>query len=298
MNNKKYNIFINSKNRDKNENIYDFNIYLKNQIFVSKNEGININVMSFSMLNSMYNVNATTKNNTFTIRRTNLDGVTGILDTVITIPYGNYSVITLKDTINSLLISSSLSNINLTYNIPTNTYTYKNNNVSYRWFLIPNNCMKLLGISISTEITSNYTGTYVNMVNYEQIILRCPSLNFEYLNQDNIRDKNNNLNVSDILFTINKADTEPYRTIAYKNEDAGTSYSFNITNNNISTIKLQLFNENDEMITDASDYLLELQIIVFYKSDSIFQELGIQSLSLLDDIYFTLLNIYSKRVII
>lgn len=298
MNNKKYNIFINSKNRDKNENIYDFNIYLKNQIFVSKNEGININVMSFSMLNSMYNVNSTTKNNTFTIRRTNLDGVTGILNTVITIPYGNYSVITLKDTINSLLISSSLSNINLTYNIPTNTYTYKNNNVSYRWFLIPNNCMKLLGISISTEITSNYTGTYVNMVNYEQIILRCPSLNFEYLNQDNIRDKNNNLNVSDILFTINKADTEPYRTIAYKNEDAGTSYSFNITNNNISTIKLQLFNENDEMITDASDYLLELQIIVFYKSDSIFQELGIQSLSLLDDIYFTLLNIYSKRVII
>lgn len=298
MNNKKYNIFINSKNRDKNENIYDFNIYLKNQIFVSKNEGININVMSFSMLNSMYNVNATTKNNTFTIRRTNLDGVTGILNTVITIPYGNYSVITLKDTINSLLISSSLSNINLTYNIPTNTYTYKNNNVSYRWFLIPNNCMKLLGISISTEITSNYTGTYVNMVNYEQIILRCPSLNFEYLNQDNIRDKNNNLNVSDILFTINKADTEPYRTIAYKNEDAGTSYSFNITNNNISTIKLQLFNENDEMITDVSDYLLELQIIVFYKSDSIFQELGIQSLSLLDDIYFTLLNIYSKRVII
>jgi hypothetical protein len=88
------------------------------------------------------------------------------------------------------------------------------------------------------------------MVNYEQIVLRCPSLNFEYLNQDNIRDKNNNLNVSDILFTINKADTEPYRTIAYKNEDAGTSYSYNITNTNINTIKLQLFNENDEMILD------------------------------------------------
>ena len=109
MNNKKYNIFINSKNRDKNENIYDFNIYLKNQIFVGKNEGVNINVMSFSMLNSMYNVNSTTKNNIFTIRRTNLDGITGIVDTSITIPFGNYSVITLKDTINSLLTSSSLS---------------------------------------------------------------------------------------------------------------------------------------------------------------------------------------------
>ena len=298
MNNKKYNIFINSKNRDKNENVYDFNIYLKNQIFISKNEGININVMSFSMMNTMYNVNQITKNNTFTIRRTNLDGISGIIDTLITIPYGNYSVITLRDTINTLLISSSLSNITLTYNIPTNTYTFNNNNASYRWFLIPNTCIKLLGVEITTEITSNYTGTYVNMVNYNQIVLRCPSLNFEYLNQDNIRDKNNNLNVSDILFTINKGDIEPYKIISYKNEDAGTSYSYNITNNNITTIKLQLFNENDEMIIDAPDYLLELQIIVFYKAEPIFQELAIQSLSLLDDIYFTLLNIYAKRLIL
>ena len=220
------------------------------------------------------------------------------MDTIITIPFGNYSVITLRDTINNLLISSSLSNITLTYNIPTNTYTFNNNNIFYRWFIIPNTCIKLLGVATTTEITSNYTGTYVNMVNYNQIILRCPSLNFEYLNQDNIRDKNNNLNVSDILFTINKGDVEPYKVISYKNEDAGTSYSYNITNNNITTINLQLFNENDEMIIDAPDYLLELQIVVFYKAEPIFQELAIQSLSLLDDIYFALLNIYSKRLIL
>ena len=133
------------------------------------------------------------------------------------------------------------------------------------------------------------------MVNYEQTISRCPLLNFEYLNQDNIRDEDNNLNISDILFTINKADTEPYRTISYKNEDAGTSYSYNITNTNLSTINLQLFNENDELITDAPDYLLELQIIVYDKTDNVFQEIGIQSLSLLDDIYFTLLNILFKK---
>ena len=295
MNNKKFNIYINSKNRDVNEKVYDFNIYLKNQIFAGKNEGMNINVMSFSMLNTMYNVNPITKNNTFTVRSTNLDGITGIVDTIITIPFGNYSVITLRDTINSLLKSS---NITLTYNIPTNTYTFNNKNLSYRWFIIPSNCIKLLGIPTITEITSNYTGTYVNMVNYNQIVLRCPSLSFEYLNQDNIRDKNNNLNVSDILFTINKTDVEPYKTIAYKNEDAGTSYSYNITNNNITTINLQLFNENDEMIIDAPDYLLELQIVVFYKAEPIFQELAIQSLSLLDDIYFALLNIYSKRLIL
>ena len=295
MSSKKFNIFISSKNRDRNEKIYDFNLYLRNQILVGKNEGININVMSFSMLNSMYNVNSITKNNTFIIRRTDLDGISNIIETTITIPFGNYSVITLRDVINSLLVSSSLSNISLSYNIPTNTYTFNNNNVSNRWFIIPNSCNKLLGVSTIIEITSNYTGTFVNMVNYEQIIIRCPSLNFENLNQDNIRDKNNSLNISDILFTINKADIEPYRTISYKNEDAGTSYSYNITNTNLSTINLQLFNENDELITDAPDYLLELQIIVYDKTDNVFQELGIQSLSLLDDIYFTLLNILFKK---
>lgn len=298
MPSKKFNFFISSKNRDKNEKVYDFNVYLNNQIIVGKNEGININVMSFSMLNSMYNVNSITKNNTFTIRRTNLDGITGIIDTLIAIPFGNYSVITLRDSINSLLISSGVSNISVSYNIPTNTFTFQNSNLTYKWFIIPSLCYKLLGITSTIEITSGYTGNYVNMVNYEQIIVRCPSLNFEYLNQDNIKDKNNKLNVSDILFWISKADTEPYRTISYKNEDAGTSYSYNITNKDITTLQLQLFNENDELILDSSEYLIELQLIVYEKNDEYFKEIGIQSLSLLDDIYFTLLNILFKKNLI
>ena len=186
---KKYNLFISSKNRDLNENVYDFNIYLKNQIIIGVNEGININVMSFSMLNSMYNINSITKNNTFIIKRTDLDGVSNPMNTTITIPYGNYSVLTLRDVINSSLITNGLSNIYLTYNIPTNSYTYTNNNMTYKWFIIPSLCSKLLGISTTTEITNNYNGSYVNMVNYDNIIVRCPSLIFENLNQDNNKDR-------------------------------------------------------------------------------------------------------------
>ena len=285
---KKYNLFISSKNRDVNENVYDFNIYLKNQIIIGANEGININVMSFSMLNSMYNINSNTKNNTFIIKRTDLDGVSNPINTTIIIPYGNYSVLTLRDVINSSLITNGLSNIYLTYNIPTNSYTYTNNNMSYKWFIIPSNCIKLLGISTTTEITNNYTGSYVNMVNYDNIIVRCPSLIFENLNQDNIKDKRNFLNISDILFWINKTDTEPYRTITYKNEDAGTSYSYNITNTNISTLQLQLYNENDELILDAPDYTIELQLVVYEKNDAVYREIGLQSLSILNDIYYSI----------
>lgn len=294
MGNKKFNLFISSKNRDSNEKVYDFTVYLKNQIIIGKNEYININITGFSMLNSMYNVNAITLNNTFVIRKTQVDGITLISNTTITIPFGNYSVITLKDTINALLSSNNL-NISLTYNIPTNTYTFINNNGSFRWFIIPNNCNRLLGVSTTTEITGNYTGTFVNMVNYEQIIVRCPSLNYEHLNQDNIRDKRNNLNVSDMLFWINKGDVQPFEVIKYKNEDCNTSYSYNITDSNISNLHLQLFNENDDPITDASDYYLEIQLIVYEKDADINKEVAIQSLSTLDDIYFTLLNILFKK---
>ena len=62
---KVYNIFINSANREPNEKSYDFSIFFDNdEINVNLNEGVNVNVVSFSMLNSMYNVNQYKKNKT------------------------------------------------------------------------------------------------------------------------------------------------------------------------------------------------------------------------------------------
>ena len=63
-------------NSNDNNNIYNkiskhFNIYFDNdEINVNPNEGVNVNVVSFSMLNSMYNVNQYSGNNVFTLRNT------------------------------------------------------------------------------------------------------------------------------------------------------------------------------------------------------------------------------------
>lgn len=293
MSSKKFTLFINSKNRETTENIYNFNIYLKNQIMIKPNEYINISVMGFYMLNSMYNVNSITKNNTFIIKRTNLDG-SNIINTDITVPYGNYSVLTFRDTINNLLKTSSLTNISLTYNIPTNNYTFNNTNTIYKWYIIPNLCYKLLGITTETDISNGFIGKYVNMVNYQQIYIRCPSLSFTNFNQDNIRDKNNNLNISDILFSINKGDIEPYRIINYKNEDSNSSFSYNITNTILTELNLQLYNENDEMIYDASDYILELQISITDKNNDKYMETGFSILKYLDEINTSVLSIFFK----
>ena len=80
-----YHLFINSKNRLANQTIYDFTVYLKNQIIVGRNQGINISVMSFSMLNSMYNVNATIQNNTFTLEERDLSNNIASLQMLVSI---------------------------------------------------------------------------------------------------------------------------------------------------------------------------------------------------------------------
>ena len=111
--NKVYNIYINSANRSINEKSYDFTLYFDNdEIQVERNEGVNVNVVSFSLLNSMYNVSQYSKNNTFILHNISLNS-----DTTIIIPYGNYSVYTFRDQLNALLSGI----ITVTYNVATNT---------------------------------------------------------------------------------------------------------------------------------------------------------------------------------
>ena len=286
--NKIYNIFINSANRNPIEKTYDFNLFFDNdELIINYNEGVNVSVVSFSLLNSMYNVNQYTSNNTFILHNNTLS-----TNTTITIPYGNYNVFTLQNQLNTLLSGS----ISVSYNVATNTYTYTNISL-YSLNIIPQNCYKLLGLSTTTSISSLGTNSsYVNMVNYQQVILRCPTLVFENNSMDNIQDNDNFIAVSDILYWVNKQDVEPFKMINYKNEDCGTLYSYNIVNRSFSTLNFKLVNEFNQPIYDAPDYLLQIQISIFDKDNNYFKEASLQALKLLNDIYFTLLNIISLLI--
>ena len=282
--NKVFNIFINSANRSSVDKSYDFNIYFDNdEINVNPNEGVNVNVVSFSMLNSMYNVNQHTGNNKFVILRDE-----GITETI-TIPYGNYSVYTFMEQLNTLLSGF----VKVSYNVATNTYTYKNIGIG-TISITPQNCNKLLGLNDTTPITALGTiSGYINMVNYQQVILRCPTFVFENCCMDNIQDKNNFIAVSDILYWTNKQDIEPFKMINYKNEDCSTVYSYNVLNTSFMTLSFKLVNENNQPILDAPDFLLQLQISVFDKDNNVYKEGMLQILKLLNEIYFTVLNIFS-----
>ena len=282
--NKVFNVYINSANRSSVDKSYDFNIYFDNdEINVNPKEGVNVNVVSFSLLNSMYNVNQYTGNNKFILLEN------GSTNTIIIIPYGNYSVYSFMDKLNELLTGK----IQVSYNIATNTYTYKNIGVG-TLSIIPQECKKLLGLNDTTPIlSSGTTSGYVNMVNYQQVILRCPTFVFENCSMDNIQDKNNFIAVSDILYWFNKQDIEPFKMINYRNEDCSTVYSYNVLNTSFMTLNFKLVNEYNQPILDAPDFLLQLQISVFDKDNNYFKEAMLQALKLLNEIYFTLLNLVS-----
>lgn len=284
LGNQVYNIFINSANHSSIDKPYDFSIFFDNdEIMVNPNEGVNVNVVSFSLLNAMYNVNQYTGNNTFTLQ------MNSNINTVITIPFGNYNVNTLIAQLNILLSGI----IAVSYNIATNSFTYTNITTS-TYSIIPQNCFKLLGLTAATLIsTSGTISDYVNMVNYQQVLLRCPTLVFENCSMDNIQDKNNFIAVSDILYWVNKQDVEPFKMINYRNEDCSTVYSFNVLNTSFSTLNFKLVNEFNQPILDAPDFLLQLQISVFQKDNNYFKEASLQALKLLNDIYFALLNMAS-----
>lgn len=283
--NKVYNIFISSANRNPIEKTYDFNLFFDNdELIINPNEGVNVSVVSFSLLNSMYNVNQYTGNNTFILCNDTLSS-----NMTMIIPYGNYNVYTLQSQLNTLLSGY----VNVNYNLATNTYTYTNTSSS-SLSIIPQNCSKLLGLSTTTIIsTSGTISSYVNMVNYQQVILRCPTLVFENNSMDNIQDKNNFIAVSDILYWVNKQDVEPFKMVNYKNEDGGTLYSYNVVNRSFSTLNFKLVNEFNQPIYDAPDYLVQLQISIFDKDNNYFKEASLQALKLLNDIYFALLNLVS-----
>lgn len=248
-------IYINSKNRNENEKIYNFNIILNNPIITNRNQRINISVDYFSMMNTDYNLRGVF----FKIDEVNL-GNSITTTTTINIPDGNYSYISLMDFLNGVLANK----IKIEYIKYLNSYKFTSlNSANYDYYIIPFNASKYLGlydeVILATYQTITYTGSYINLTNYSHIIIKSSSILFADDTQDNINDKE--MGNSSILFMIDKQDIQPFQLISYKN-NGGDNFSYNINNRQINNINLQLYNENGEILTNTEDYFLVLKIVI------------------------------------
>lgn len=211
---KSVNIFISSKNSINN---YDFNVNLPDNIIKcnGNEEYITINVLSFDMINSMYNVYS--GSNTIVLSKYTI----GVLNyfSILTIPVGNYNVITFMKKLNELLLNI----INVSYNTAQNTFTYNkvidDNSVYEIDVLKMGNYFGIDNILTISNNESIYTGSCINMVKYNKIILSLNNVNYDFGTLDNLnKDKTN---TSSILLWVSRQDIEPYLNISYNNCDGG-----------------------------------------------------------------------------
>ncbi len=268
-----YNLYINSK-----ENKHT--LYLNNHITCGKNQSIKVSVMNFYILNSMYNI--TEDNNSFDVEMVKITDVDDITVSTKNLPIGNYSVLTFLNALKSSLYGI----IDIQYNIPNNTYTFtKTNNLYY--ITIKNiKCMKQLGLYQDTEITTQgVNGSFVNMVDYSQIIVKS-NLNYKDLNQDNIF--TDGLSISQILLFTSRQDIEPFKCITYD----GDAFAYNLLNTDINNITFNIVNERNELVKNCGEWFLHLKFEIV----DIKEELSSQLLKMLNDIKYLLLNIFFSYI--
>ena len=274
--------FISSANRQQQEDIYNFSIdYPDGILSCNSNEFMEINVLSFDMSNTMYNIS--TNNNTFEMIT---NGVTQIK----TIPSGNYSVKTFMGQLNNLIDNDE---IKIIYNEAQNTYTFRKITTENIYNFKPITLGRLLGMEDNKnyEITEAGVATgLINLINYNKVIVETENINFYYSNINNLAEKEGSKQMfSNIIFWKSKADVEPFQILKYNNEDGGNSFVYKVMNRQINSIVFKLKNERDEIITDTPNYLMVIQFNFYKKNERDGNSILISIDNSIKEIYNTLL---------
>ena len=247
------NIFISSKNRIAGKP-YNFTCYLPdNEVVCNPDQEIRININSFDMINTLYNVNS--NNNKFEIYR----------DDVVTkyeFPYGNYNPYDIIDLLNSLM-----EDLEMAYYTVFNKFHFKNKNVSINKFgFLPITCGSLFGFENVLNIIPSDSYIFskhpINVLYFNKIIIRANNLIFNKHSFENINTSTNEFEKSDILLWINKTDNAPFSVISYNNIDSGNSYNYSLYNRSINEISFRVTNEFNELIQDLNDWTMSVQFSI------------------------------------
>ena len=264
--------FIHSKNRTADDKVYNFAVDYPDGIISCKdNEYIELNVVSFDMPFNMYNINAT--NNCMKVN-----------ETLKYIPYGNYSVKTFRTTLLSLLPVGTA----ITYNDAQNTYTFTGTGTIQPITMgaligLPNN----IGVSIN-----NLTTGLINLSSFSKIILRTQGITYYQSNVENLQVSSSNLQLfSDIIFWKNKQDIDPFKIIAYNNEDGGNNFCLEVQDKMIFRLQFQLKNERNEFIEDAAEWMEVIQYNIYEKQDDVIKNTIVSLYQLLNDFYISFLTL-------
>jgi hypothetical protein len=263
----KINIYINSKNRDLNESISNFTVRIpQNLLRLEQGEHFTLNVNGFYCYNSWFNC-IDNFNNEFQIIIKNIDN--GISFTYhYNLNDGNPNVNDVRTNLNNLL----LNKVNITYDKQRNKFIFKRtlpvSTENYKMYLKIINSEDFLGfyksdrdIEILLPYLQNvYSNNIINILGDEAIIIK---INGDCILAGNTVDNfgTETYEPSNIIF-MKPIDVPSNGLLKYNNEDGGDSFHYRLANvEQITWFTLSVYNQDNELIPNFSDYILLLQFI-------------------------------------
>jgi hypothetical protein len=263
----KINIYINSKNRDLSEKISNFTVRIpQNLLRLSQGEYFTLNVNGFYCYNSWFNC-IDGFNNEFQLIIKNIND-----EIVETYNYklndGNPNVNDVKSNLNGLLINKVL----VSYDKQRNKFIFKRSlpvsTQNYTMYLKIINSEDFLGfyksdrnIEILLPYLQNvYSNNIINILGDEAIIIK---INGDCILAGNTVDNfgTETYEPSNIIF-MKPIDVPSNGLLKYNNEDGGDSFQYRLANvEQITWFTLSVYNQDDELIPNFSDYILLLQFI-------------------------------------
>ena len=263
----KINIYINSKNRDLSEKISNFTVRIpQNLLRLSQGEYFTLNVNGFYCYNSWFNC-IDGFNNEFQLIIKNIND-----EIVETYNYklndGNPNVNDVKSNLNGLLINKVL----VSYDKQRNKFIFKRSlpvsTQNYTMYLKIINSEDFLGfykndrnIEILLPFLQNvFSNNIINILGDEAIIIK---INGDCILAGNTVDNfgTETYEPSNIIF-MKPIDVPSNGLLEYNNEDGGDSFQYRLANvEQITWFTLSVYNQDDELIPNFSDYILLLQFI-------------------------------------
>jgi hypothetical protein len=267
----KINLYINSKNRDNNDNINHINVSLPNGLlYCNSDEYFILNVNSFYTCANWYN--CTSKNNKCKLITKDHDGI--ITETInIEFPIGNLNVLQIASILNNFMVNHVL----IIYDSISNkfTFTRKHHPSPNDFTTILNciNCGNFIGFDNGTDIEITHEGIKskykINVITLKAINIKVQGdINMINSTIDNF--SSTKFQPNDILFH-KVIDTKSNNVLGYKNSDASNNFNYVLSNNNsgqINFFSLSILDQDLNFIDDIDDYFLHLQFIKMKKQST------------------------------
>jgi len=265
--NETINVYINSKNRNENETPSRFIVNIpQNLLRLEKNEYYSLNVSGFYCFNTWFNC-IDEFNNQFDLLIFNNSGNITLSNSY-KLNTGNPNVNDVKTNLNNMLGSY----LTVSYDKLKNKLIYKRvlpvSNQNFKMYLKIKNAEDFLGFKKTDRdklielplLTDIYSSYVVNVLGDEAITIKIAG---DVLLRGDTIDNFGSIKYqpSAIIF-MKPIDVPSNALLKYENGDGGNSFNYILNNiEQITWFELSVYNQDDEIIPDFSEYILNLQFI-------------------------------------